>query len=59
MEKKYFVVYSLRIANALARKGFQIVDSRVNYKNPQFMVYMFENNPELQETLKKLTAKPQ
>jgi hypothetical protein len=59
MEKKYFVIYSLRIANALARKGFQIVDSRVNYKNPQYMVYMFEDTPQLQSAIKNLTAKPQ
>lgn len=50
-----FAVYSLRIANALANKGFQILGSRVNYKNPKFMVYFFENTPELKKAIEQLT----
>ena len=43
----YFIVYSMRVANALIHKGFEMVGSRVNYKNPKYLVYLFEDSDEL------------
>lgn len=48
---KDYAVFSLRLTNILANKGFQIVRSKVNYKNPQFLVYYFEDTPELREAI--------
>ena len=56
MKQNDYVVYSLRIANALTNKGFQIKATRVNYKNPKFMVFLFENTKELREAVERLTV---
>lgn len=51
---KYYVVYSLRIANALANKGFQIEDTAINIQNPKYTVFYFENTKELREAIEAL-----
>ena len=48
---KNFIVYSMRVANALIRKGFEMIGSRVNYKNPKYMVYLFEDTQELRNAV--------
>ena len=51
---KNFIVYSMRVANALIRKGFEMIGSRVNYKNPKYMVYLFEDTQELRNAVQSL-----
>ena len=53
--KKDYVIYSLRIANILINKGFQLKGARVNFKNPKYMVYMFEDTAELRAALDRIT----
>ncbi len=51
---KTYTIFNLRFANILARKGFQLVGTGVNYENPKFFVYHFEDTPELRAELKRL-----
>ena len=48
---KDYAIFSLKLANILATKGFQITKSRVNYKNPNYLVYYFKDTPELREAV--------
>lgn len=52
---KDYVVYSLRLANILSNKGFQIKGTRINYKNPKYTVFMFEDTEELRKAIKRYT----
>lgn len=52
---KQYTVFSLRIANILARQGFEIVGSGVNAKNPKLSVFYFEDTPAFRAALDKLT----
>ena len=52
---KQYTVFSLRIANILARQGFAIVGSGVNAKNPKLSVFYFEDTPEFRAALESLT----
>ena len=54
---KQYTVFSLRIANILARQGFQIIGSGVNAKNPKLSVFYFEDTPEFRKSLQQLTSK--
>lgn len=49
--KKDFIVFSLKMANVLANKGFKMTKSKVNVKNPKYMVYFFEDTPELRKAV--------
>ena len=51
---KYYTIFSLRIANILAKKGYQIYGSGVNAKNPKYSVFYFEDTPELRADLEKI-----
>ena len=53
---KDYAIFSLRVANILANKGFKIINSRVNYKDPKYMVYYFEDTPALRNALEKLSG---
>lgn len=48
---KDYAVFSLKLANVLASKGFEITKSCANYKNPRYMVYYFKDTPELRDTV--------
>lgn len=48
---KDYAVFSLKLANVLASKGFKITKSYPNYKHPQYMVYYFKDTPELREVI--------
>lgn len=52
-----YTIFSLRIANALARQGFKIVNTGINIKNPKYSVFYFEDSQELRDALDKLTEK--
>ena len=47
-------IFKKSIAMALKSRGFRIEDAKVNFQNPKFVVYYFEDTKELQEELKKL-----
>ena len=49
MKKK--LIYTKKLAIYLRNKGFRIIGTEVNYKYPQYDVYVFEETPELIETM--------
>jgi hypothetical protein len=49
--KKDYVVYSLRLANELTNKGFKLVNTGINIKNPKYFVFFFENTKELRDAI--------
>ena len=54
---KDYVVYSLKMANILARKGFKVKGSGINTKFPQYLVYYFEDTPELRAAIAEIKSK--
>lgn len=44
---KDYIIYSLKLANYLANKGYQIKKTAININNPKYNVYYFEDLPEL------------
>ena len=55
--KKDYVVYSLKVANILARKGFKIKKSSINTRFPKYMVYYFADTPELRAAITEIKSK--
>jgi hypothetical protein len=51
--KNDFVCFSLRLANELTNQGFQIINSTINIKHPQYKVFYFKDSPELRKAVKK------
>lgn len=51
---KQYTIFSLRIANELAKRGFAIQGTGVNIKNPKYCVFYFEDTEELRAELNKL-----
>ena len=48
MKKK---IFTKKLAIYLRKKGFRIVGTEVNYKYPQYDVYVFEDTPELNQAI--------
>lgn len=46
---KYFKCFSAKIAQYLCRKGFRIIKTEVNFKNPRYSVYCFEDSQKIRE----------
>ena len=49
-----FIVYMPKIAAALRRQGFKILEVIPNEKKPQFDAYVFEDNPNFREAFSKI-----
>ena len=49
-----YVVYSLRVANELVNKGFELIGTGINIQNPKYTVFYFEDTKELQEAIEAL-----
>ena len=47
-EKK---IFTKKLAIYLRKKGFRIVGTEVNYKYPQYDVYVFKDTPELRNAM--------
>jgi len=56
MEKKYYRVYSLKIATYLTNRGFTYVRQVPDLKKPNFNNWVFELTPELQAALDEYFA---
>lgn len=41
-------VFTRKLAVYLREQGFKIVRTEVNYKKPQFDIYVFEDTPDLE-----------
>ena len=44
---KYFNCYSAKLAGFLRKRGFKILGTTVNYKKPQYDIFLFEDTAEL------------
>lgn len=51
---KLYPVYTRRLVIALEARGFQVVHMEPNRKNPNLMVYFFEETPALREAVQEL-----
>lgn len=53
--KQTYRVYTRWLALALRREGFKIVSTDINEYHPEFTVWIFEDTPELQAAIPRLT----
>jgi len=57
MNVKTYRIYTKRLAYELRKLGFRFIGTDINENFPQFLVYLFEDTPELHAALVKLTRK--
>ena len=57
MEQKIYKIYIKRIAYELRKLGFKFLRTEVNENFPQFLVYLFEDTPQLHQALTRITQK--
>jgi hypothetical protein len=51
------VIYMASIAVELRNRGFKILRTEVNFKNPQYDVYIFEKTEDLNRALEEILKK--
>lgn len=56
-EIKIYKIYTKRIAYELRKKGFKFIGTDINENFPQFLVYLFEDTPELHQALSSIVKK--
>lgn len=54
-EIKTYKIYTRWLAFALRKQGFKIIGTDINEYHPQFDVWLFEDSPELQAAISKLS----
>ena len=47
------VVFSKELANILVNRGFSILRTEINLRDPKFKVFVFENSPELMAAIEE------
>ena len=52
-----YTIFTPALAAKLVRRGFEIVKTAPNKKNPNFIVFYFENTIDFQIALQKLLEK--
>lgn len=52
-----FKIFSLKVANALSKKGFEVKDVEINIYNPKFKVFLFEDTESFRKALSEITKK--
>ena len=45
------IIYSIKLANKIVNAGFKVLRTDINFKNPNYKVFVFENRPEIQAML--------
>ena len=45
------IVYTKKLAEYLVKKGFKCLETQINIKDPQYLVFIFERTPELEEAI--------
>ena len=48
-------IYTRWLAVALRKRGFKILKTDINEYHPEYTVWIFENNEQLQQTISELT----
>lgn len=52
-----FQIFKKSVAMELRENGFPIIDAMTNKKNPNFVVYLFEDTKELREEFERIQGK--
>ena len=55
MIKKEYKIYTRWLAFELRKRGFPILKTEINEYHPQFDVWLFEDSPELQAAISRLS----
>lgn len=53
---KIYRIYTKRVAYELRKRGFKFFGTDINEHFPQYLVYLFEDTPELHAALVEITA---
>lgn len=51
---KKCIVYSLRVANELIKRGYQVINVENNIQFPRYKVFFFEDTPEVRKTIEEI-----
>ena len=51
-----YTVFSLRLAHQLTKRGFEIIGTGINNRNPKYLCYHFEDSKELRAAIEEITA---
>lgn len=54
--KKFNKVFSLKLANKLVKRGFEIVNWEINTNKPTLKVFIFNNSKELQDAINDIVS---
>ena len=57
MSIRIYRIYTKSLAYELRKLGFRFMGTDINKNFPQYLVYLFEDTPELHAALVKLTHK--
>ena len=57
MKNNIYRIYTKSLAYELRKLGFRFLGTDINKNFPQYLVYLFEDTPELHVALVKLTHK--
>lgn len=49
-------IFTRKLAVYLRERGFKIIGTEVNFKHPEYDVWLFENTPELTEAILMYSA---
>lgn len=49
-------IFTRKLAVYLRERGFKIISTEVNFKHPEYDVWLFENTPELTEAILMYSA---
>ena len=55
--KKWYVVRSIKMMSELIKKDFELLNVMDSDDNPHFKVFAFEDTPELQDSITKISKK--
>ena len=51
------IIFSLKVANELVKRGFEVKDTQINIKYPEYKVFLFEESNEIRKALKEITQR--
>lgn len=52
--RKTYIIFSLRYANELVKRGFEIVETGINIENPKYKVFYFEDTEDFRAALEEI-----
>jgi hypothetical protein len=55
---KEYVVFTWTLANQLYKRGFKVIGTRLDYKNPSREVILFEDTPALRAAIQEIALAP-